>query len=152
MKLPINVMKVEKIAFQNVVRKRFSFHYRDMEKYLDQFLSEIVADGYQLKGPFFYSLNNVPLNEIVDIEMFIPILSGSFYMEGYEFSTYFEVRDLLKTVITGDFATMTEVGFAKLVVVLEENNLEIATPFYHIVPKDGLQYLELLVGYCDKVI
>ncbi|KXT71432.1 hypothetical protein SCRDD08_00079 [Streptococcus cristatus] len=47
---------------------------------------------------------------------------------------------------------MTEVGFAKLIDSLEENDLEMATPFYHVIPKDGLQYLELLVGYTDKVL
>ncbi|MBP2622284.1 DUF5085 family protein [Streptococcus panodentis] len=147
MKLPVDVVKVEKIAFQNVVRKRASFHYSEMDKHLSQFVSELTEAGYQLKGPFFYSLNNVPLNEIVDIEMFMPISNNAFHLEGYKFSTYFEVRDLLKTVVKGDFSAMTEVGFAKLVLSLEENDLEIATPFYHIVPQDGLRYLELLVGY-----
>lgn len=150
MRLPIDVVNVEKIAFQNVVRKRASFHYNEMDKHLHQFISGIVGAGYQIKGPFFYSLNNVPLNEVVDIEMFMPISNDLFQLEGYEFSTYFEVDNLLKTVVQGNLAEMTEVGFAKLVLSLAENELEIATPFYHIVPKDGLQYLELLVSYFKK--
>lgn len=152
MNLPEDVVKVHKIAFQNVVRKRLSFHYSELEKHLEQFVSGIVDTGYQLKGPFFYSLNNVPLNEIVDIEMFMPVSNDIFHLEGYKFSTYFELNNLLKTVVKGDFSSMTEVGFAKLVVSIEVNGLEIATPFYHVLPKDGLQYLELLVGYTDKVL
>lgn len=147
MKLPEDVVKVRRLAFQNVVRKRMSFHYSELEKHLEQFVSGVVDAGYQLKGPFFYSLNNVPLNEIVDIEMFMPVSNDIFQLEGYKFSTYFELNNLLKTVVRGDFASMTEVGFAKLIVSLEENDLEMATPFYHVIPKDGLQYLELLVGY-----
>ena len=35
MKPPENVVKVNKIAFQNVVRQRLSFHYSEMEEHLD---------------------------------------------------------------------------------------------------------------------
>lgn len=147
MKLPVDVVKTGKIAFQNVVRKRMSFHYSEMEKHLSQFTSMLIELGYQPKGPFFYSLNNVPLNEIIDIEMFMPVTNNVFQLEGYEYSTYFEVRNLLKIVVTGDLDTTTEIGYAKLLLSLEENNLDIATPFYHMVPQDGLRYLEIFVGY-----
>ena len=35
MNLPEDVVKVHKIAFQNVVRKRLSFHYSELEKHLE---------------------------------------------------------------------------------------------------------------------
>ena len=47
MKLPENVVKVNKIAFQNVVRQRLSFHYSEMEEHLEQFIKGIVEAGYQ---------------------------------------------------------------------------------------------------------
>ena len=150
MRLPIDVVKVEKIAFQNVVRKKVSFHYNEMDKNLENFISGIIESGYQVKGPFFYSLYNVPLNEIVDLELFVPIWNDYFQLEGYEFSTYFEVDNLLKTVIQGNFTELTEVGFAKLILTLEENDLDIATPFYHIISQGELQYIELFVGYFKK--
>ena len=151
MKLPENVVKVNKIAFQNVVRQRLSFHYSEMEEHLEQFIKGIVEAGYQFKGPFFYSLNNVPLNEVIEIELFMPISNDVFSLKGYNFSTYFEISNLLKTIIKGDLKTLTEIEYAKLIIALEENDLEMVTPFYHVVPKNGLEYLELLVGYSENI-
>ena len=151
MKLPENVVKVNKIAFQNVVRQRLSFHYSEMEEHLEQFIKGIVEAGYQLKGPFFYSLNNVPLNEVIEIELFMPISNDVFSLKGYNFSTYFEISNLLKTIIKGDLKTLTEIEYAKLIIALEESGLEMVTPFYHVVPKNGLEYLELLVGYSENI-
>lgn len=151
MKLPENVVKVNKIAFQNVVRQRLSFHYSEMEEHLEQFIKGIVEAGCQLKGPFFYSLNNVPLNEVIEIELFMPISNDLFSLKGYNFSTYFEISNLLKTIIKGDLKTLTEIEYAKLIIALEKNNLEMVTPFYHVVPKNGLEYLELLVGYSENI-
>lgn len=151
MKLPENVVKVNKIAFQNVVRQRLSFHYSEMEEHLEQFINGIVEAGYQLKGPFFYSLNNVPLNEVIEIELFMPISNDLFSLKGYNFSTYFEISNLLKTIIKGDLKTLTEIEYAKLIIALEKNDLEMVTPFYHVVPKNGLEYLELLVGYSENI-
>ena len=151
MKLPENVVKVNKIAFQNVVRQRLSFHYSEMEEHLEQFIKGIVEAGYQFKGPFFYSLNNVPLNEVIEIELFMPISNDVFSLKGYNFSTYFEISNLLKTIIKGDIKTLTETEYAKLIIALEENDLEMVTPFYHVVPKNGLEYLELLVGYSENI-
>ena len=151
MKLPENVVKVNKIAFQNVVRQRLSFHYSEMEEHLEQFIKGIVEACYQLKGPFFYSLNNVPLNEVIEIELFMPISNDLFSLKGYNFSTYFEISNLLKTIIKGDLKTLTEIEYAKLIIAMEKNDLEMVTPFYHVVPKNGLEYLELLVGYSEKI-
>lgn len=151
MKLPENVVKVNKIAFQNVVRQRLSFHYSEMEEHLEQLIKGIVEAGYQLKGPFFYSLNNVPLNEVIEIELFMPISNDLFSLKGYNFSTYFEISNLLKTIIKGDLKTLTEIEYAKLIIAMEKNDLEMVTPFYHVVPKNGLEYLELLVGYSENI-
>lgn len=151
MKLPENVVKVNKIAFQNVVRQRLSFHYSEMEEHLEQFVKGIVEASYQLKGPFFYSLNNVPLNEVIEIELFMPISNDLFSLKGYNFSTYFEISNLLKTIIKGDLKTLTEIEYAKLIIAMEKNDLEMVTPFYHVVPKNGLEYLELLVGYSENI-
>ena len=85
MKLPIDVVKINHISFQNVVKKRMKFHYSQMEANLDQFISGIVESGYNLEGPFFYSLNNTPLDEIIDVVMFMPISNTICNLDGYEF-------------------------------------------------------------------
>lgn len=152
MKLVPIVREVDKIAYQNVVRKREKFHYLEFEKHFQKFLSDIVDAGYSIKGPVFYSLNNTPLDEMVEIEFFLPILEGVFSLTGYRFSSYFVVESLLKIRIEGNFQVMTEGGYALLLASLEENDLEMNTPFYHILPSDGSEYVELYLGYARKPV
>lgn len=140
----------ESLNFQNVVSKRVKFHYSEMEKYYQDFVSDIVAGGYNLKGPYFYSLNNVPMDEIVDIEMFFPIIENTFVRSGYQFSSYFEVDQMIKTIIVGDFDVDTEQAYAELLATLEFNDLDIATPFYHVYPKSGMKYVDLYLGHYKK--
>lgn len=147
MKLLPEVFTVEKIGFQNVVSKRINFHYSEMEQYYKAFVREIISEGYSLKGPYFYSINNVPTDEMLDIEMFFPIIEDIFKIEGYQYSSYFEINKLIKTIIIGEFDVKTGQAYAKLLTTLEENNLNVETPFYHIFSKDGSEYINLYLGY-----
>ncbi|MGK0551122.1 DUF5085 family protein [Enterococcus faecalis] len=147
MKLLPTVFTAEKIGFQNVVSKRAKFHYSEMEKNYENFVSGIADEGYNVKGPYFYRLNNVSKDEMVDIEMFFPIIENTFEAEGYQFASYFEIKQLFKTIIVGDFDKVTEQSYADLLATLEENNLNVATPFYHIFPQNGSKYVNLYIGY-----
>lgn len=147
MKLLPKVFTADKISFQNVVSKRAKFYYSEMEENYKNFVSGIINEGYNLKGPYFYSLKNVPTDEMIDIEMFFPIIENIFEVEDYQFASYFEITPLLKTIIVGDFDNVTEQSYAELLATLEVNNLNIATPFYHVFPKNGSKYVNLYVGY-----
>lgn len=141
------VVKIPKIGFQNVVSKRETFEYPKIEEFYKDFISEIIDSGYHPKGPYFYSLNNVPENDIVDIEMFLLILENSLDLEGFKFYSYVELNNLVKTIVAGDFKHNTEIAYAELLATLEINNWEIATPFYHVVPTNGSKYINLYLGY-----
>ncbi|MBC1483364.1 DUF5085 family protein [Listeria sp. FSL L7-1509] len=147
MKLLPKVFTADKISFQNVVSKRAKFYYSEIEENYQNFVSGIINEGYNLKGPFFYSLNNVPTDEMIDIEMFFPIIENIFEVEDYQFASYFEITPLLKTIIVGDFDNVTEQSYAELLATLEINNLNIETPFFHVFPKNGSKYVNLYVGY-----
>lgn len=150
MKLIKNVELVNKLAYQNVVRKRAIIHYSGLEEQYKAFVCGIVDAGYTLKGPSLYSLNNVPTDEIVDIEMFFPIVENIFELEGYDFSSYMELKSLVRRIITDNFETVTEYAYTELLSVLEINQLEINTPFYHKIPMNGCKYAEVLLGYRNK--
>lgn len=147
MKLPPKVVTVKKIGFQNVVSKRETFYYTQLEEKYKQFMVDITSAGYRLKGPFFYSMNNVPLDKMVDIELFFPIYDEVFSVENYQFRSYFEINQLVKTIIIGDFETTTEQSYAELLATLEMNKFSIETPFYHVYPKNGSRYVNLYLGY-----
>ncbi|MGO4592448.1 DUF5085 family protein [Leifsonia sp. 2TAF2] len=140
----------QRLAYQNVVSSRLKFHYTEMGEHFDRFAARIAAKGHSPKGPLFYSLNNVPLDEIVDIEMFLPVQEETFAAEdGLRFHSYFEVFPLLTGVVRGNFETQTERVYAELLATLEANSLEINSPFFHVVHKDSSPYALVFVGYRD---
>lgn len=141
----------ERLAFQNVVSSRAKFHYSRMAEHFDAFASRVAASGAEPKGPFFYSLDNVPMDEMVDVEMFLPIRQSGFASgEGLRFHSYFEVSPLLRGVVKGDLETQTELVYAQLLATLEANGLEINTPFYHVVQRDVSPYAVVCVGYVAR--
>lgn len=144
----------EKIAYQNVVSSRKKFHYSEMAEEFKVFVSKIVEEGYTLKGPFFYSLNNIPMDEIVDIEMFFPIYENQFMntekTSNFQFHSYFEIGSVFKGIVAEDFENRTEQIYAELLYTLETNDLEINTPFFHVPAKDGAKYMYIYLGYVSK--
>lgn len=140
----------EKLAYQNVVSRRATFHYSTLGAQLAAFVSDVVRRGGTPKGPYVYSLNNVPLDEITDIEFFLPIREDTFTAEeGTRFHSYFEVGPLVKGIVTGDFEHRTEQVYAQLLAALDGNGLEINAPFFHVLPEDGSKYASVYVGYVD---
>ena len=148
-----NIQVEEKIAFQNVISQRKQVHYKKMDGAFQKFISIVVASGYHLKGPYFYSLNNAPIDEIVDIEMFIPIFENCFDTKNlatFNYHTYFEVGPVLKNSVTESFEKNTEQVYAELLATLEINDLEINTPFFHILPRDKAKYTYIYLGYTSN--
>lgn len=146
----MQVENIDKIAYQNVVSQTKKFYYTEFEKVFQEFVEGIVKTNASIKGPYFYSLNNTPFDELIEIEMFMPIYDTTFESEGYKFQTYYEVGPLMKTQITQNFETTTETAYFYLLKTLEINTLEIHTPFYHIPAKDGSKYIDIYVGYKEK--
>lgn len=151
MKIPFkNIQLEEKIAFQNVVSHRKKFHYKKMGDEFQNFVSSIADSGYTLKGPYFYSLNNTPMNEIVDIEMFFPIYENIFdiyKLPHFCYNSYFEIGPVFRNIVIENFDKNTEQAYAELIETLEINDLEINTPFFHILSEDGSSYTHLFLGY-----
>lgn len=138
----------DRLGYQNVMSSRATFHYSELAERFDAFASMIAATGGEPKGPLFYSLNNVPTNGIVDVEMFLPIRQDAFSGEGaLRFHSYFEVSPLLRGIVTGDFESQTEVVYARLLATLEANNLEMNSPFFHVLQEGALPYAAVYVGY-----
>jgi hypothetical protein len=138
----------ERLGYQNVVSSRKTFHYSELAVRFEEFTSAIAQSGYDPKGPFFYSLNNVPMDEMVDIEMFLPIRQDTFDDEpGLFFHSYFEVSPLLRGVVAGDFENRTEQVYAQLLGIMDANDLVINSPFFHVVQHGVSPFVSVYVGY-----
>jgi hypothetical protein len=148
--LPQDVLFEEQLAYQNVVSRRAKFHYGELDTYLQAFVSDVVAQGATLKEPCFYSLNNVPMDEMTDVEFFLPINESSFVSgEGMRFHSYFEVFPTVRGTVTGDFETRTEYVYALLLASLERRGWEVNAPFFHVFPADGSPYVSVYLGHMD---
>jgi hypothetical protein len=141
----------ERIALQNVVSARATFHYREMADRLEDFASSVTSSRYSAKGPLIYSLNNVPLDEMVDVEMFLPVHEASVPEgDGLLFHSYFEVFPLLRGTVVGDFQTQTEHVYARLLATLEAADLDLNSPFYHVVEREVVPSAAVYVGYVAR--
>ncbi|QIM16230.1 DUF5085 family protein [Leucobacter insecticola] len=138
----------ERLAFQNVVSYRAKFPYEEFGARLEEFLSNVVACGGTLRGPMMYSLNNVPLDEVTDIEFFMPVNETSLEVRGgMRFRTYLQITDLARSVVVGDFERNTEAVYVLLVASLKEAGLEINAPFFHVPARDGAGHMAVYLGY-----
>lgn len=132
---------------ENVVRKRQTFHISEMTERLDSFMNAVQALGLHPNDTLFYSLNNTPYDENVDIEFFLPVKETYVESDEFIFSSYFEMNNMILTTVDNNYETLTEVAYARLLWTLEANNKEIKTPFYHILPIDGSGQGIVFLGY-----
>ena len=132
---------------QNVVRKRKIFHITKLKKELDTFLTAVETAGAHPSGPLVYSLNNVPEDGDMDIEFFLPVEEDYIDIKGMKFSSYFEIDNVILTAINHDYEKLTKEAYTRLLWTLEQNDRELNTPFYHVLPDNEEEKVIILVGY-----
>lgn len=132
---------------RNVIKKRTRFHFSQMEKELELFLETIDQAGGHPDGPVVYSLNNIPYDGYMDIEFFLPLKEEYLDIEGMNFSSYFEVQNMIMITMQGDYEELTKVAYARLLWTLEQNDQAQNTPFYHILDTTGSGSVTVLLGY-----
>ena len=132
---------------QNVLRKRKTFHITELKEEVDAFLTAVETAGAHPSGPLVYSLNNVPEDGNMDIEFFLSVEEDYIEIEGMRFSSYFEIDNIILTAIDRDYEELTKEAYARLLWTLEQNDRELNTPFYHVLPDDGAEKVIILVGY-----
>ena len=67
----------DSIRFTNVISRKYRFHYKEMNDRLEGFMKDIIQQNVTIKGPLFYSILNVPMDEMVHAEFFMPIEEDS---------------------------------------------------------------------------
>lgn len=102
-----------------------------MEEVIQEFITEILDSNGTLKGPLFYSLNNIPKDEIIHIELFMPIEEDMIPLrENQLFHSYFSVEDMISVCLFQTFETRTEVAYRVLIDYMEEHHLKQITPIF----------------------
>lgn len=138
----------DSIRFTNVVSKKYQFYYTDMDKAIKEFLNDIDRKGAIIKGPLFYSLNNVPMDKNMNVELFMPIKQDKFKIDkDMYFHSYFSIEDMVSIYVHANFEKNTEIAYAALLNYMDENKLNQVTPIFHILSGDEtMQYVAVKVG------
>ncbi|MGE6619692.1 DUF5085 family protein [Bacillus mycoides] len=146
------IIEGQSIAYTNVVSKEYYFHYEDMEEAIEHFMSEIVTANLTIKGPMFYALKNIPSDENMYVELFMPVNEDKIpASETLQFRSYYYVDEMLMKRYTGDYEKLTEQVYGEMLQYMEDNNLNLASPIYHVFSGDeSLQYVEVKIAVFNE--
>lgn len=141
------VIEDETLMYRNVVWHTYEIHYSDFDKVIDDFDNKLVAAGLTINGPLFYALHNPPLEEVMLIDMFIPVEQNDVSPQtNLRFQSYYFIDQMLMTRVTGDVEKETEASYEKLFRFIIQNDMQIVSPIYHIFRGDDeLQWVDLKV-------
>lgn len=136
------------IRYSDVLSRKYKFYYKDIEGVMDEFINDVKKSGVKIKGPVFYSINDILSDEIVYGQLFAPIESDDIHIpEGMEFSSYFSIENVISICIYDNFEQNAKAGYENLMNYLKENNLEQVTPVFNIIGGDEyFTYLWLKIG------
>lgn len=123
-----------------------------MKEAIEDFMSEISKVNLTIKGPMFYALKNIPSDGNMYIELFMPVNEDKIPMsETLQFRSYYYVDEMLMKRYTGDYEKLTEQVYGEMLQYMEDNNLNLASPIYHVFSGDeSLQYVEVKIAVFNE--
>lgn len=136
------------IRYTNVVSKKYRFHYSEMKAVLEDFVETIVRQRATIKGPLFYSINNVPTDEWIAGEFFMPIVEDEIERTAnLSFHSYFYIESMISHRLFTRFQAFTEVSYRLLLDFIEHRGWIQATPIFHVLSGDEtLMYVTIKIG------
>ncbi|BCN31966.1 DUF5085 family protein [Anaeromicropila herbilytica] len=142
----------DSIRYTNVVSKNYAFHYNDMKEVLDEFGSEIKKLNLHKNGPLFYSMKNVPMDEIMSVELFMPVVEENITLpDTMYYHSYYSVENMMSTTVWKDYEQDTELAYSALLTLMNQSSLNQTTPMYHVIfSDDSFSYMQVKVGYEKK--
>lgn len=138
----------DSIRYTNVLSRKYRFHYKDMYEAMEDFLKDIGSLQVDVNGPLFYSLNNVPLDEVMNVEFFIPVVQSNLpNVDDMLFHSYFSIENMVSLNVVDHLETNTEIAYKLLFEYMEEKKKTQVTPIFHILSgDDSLQYMAIKIG------
>ncbi|MBD7910199.1 DUF5085 family protein [Clostridium cibarium] len=142
----------DNLRFSNVVSKKVNFYYKNMEEEVNNFFKSITSKKLSAKGPFFYSINSLPMAEQVEGEFFMPIHEDLIFdLYDLDFHSYYSIENMVSTCIYEDIENNTELAYFNLITYINDNNLYQITPIFHIVSGDSsMRYVFVKIGVTER--
>ena len=128
------VIEYETIMHKNVVWHTYEIHYSQLNQALEDFNEKLVGAGLTVKGPLFYALYNIPLDERILIDIYMPVEQSYVSADKTDlmFQSYFYMDDMLMTRVINNFEMKTEHALAGLLQYAVLEGYEIISPIFHI--------------------
>lgn len=142
------VLLGDSIRYTNVISKRYRYHYRDMNEVMESFINDVVKANGTVKGPLFYAIHNVPLDEMLNAEFFMPVYEDRVDLQDdMKFHSYFNIEGMVTYCVFDQFETSTEAAYGILMQYMETSGLRQTTPIFHVVSGDQSQpYIFIKIG------
>ncbi|MFD0588497.1 DUF5085 family protein [Paenibacillus sp. GCM10027627] len=146
------VLLGDSIRYTNVISKRYRYHYSDTNDVMESFLNDVGDTKATIKGPLFYSINNLPMDEMVNAEFFMPVYENQVETrENMYFHSYYNIEDMITFCIHDQFETATEEAYGALMHYMDQNGLQQVTPIFHIISGDrSLAYVNIKIGIAPE--
>lgn len=122
----------DSLKFSRVISKKIYIEYKDLKGEMEQFLFDINSSGATPTGHFFYSLNNIPLDGKIAIELFCPIRNSDFKLSSnLQFHSYYSIDNMISYCLYANIEKNVEVAYGILLKYINIYGLEQVTPFFH---------------------
>lgn len=134
------VIENETIMHKNVVWHTYEIHYSQLNVALDDFNEKLVNAGLTVKGPLFYALYNIPFDERILIDIYMPVEQSYVSAEKTDlmFQSYFFIDDMLMTRVNNNFEINTEHALDELLRYAIQQEYQIISPIFHIFRGDNV--------------
>ena len=121
------------IAHRNVVSKYYNVAPEEIDDAIMDFHKILKDNGFHPIGLMFYAIIFEPTDDMMTIEVFIPIEEDRFDIRTNEqmyFRSYFNVKSMIMTRMLGEFETESPKKYRELVTYIRRNGLEQRTPLF----------------------
>ncbi|MFZ7946300.1 MULTISPECIES: DUF5085 family protein [Bacillaceae] len=138
----------DSIRFANVLSRKYRFHYLDMNEALEDFLHDIGSHKGTVRGPLFYSIHNIPSDEVINAEFYMPMEEDWIEpMADMRFHSFYSIENMISLCIAENLEVKTEAAYKLLFEYMKEYSLEQATPIFHVISGDeNFQYSFIKIG------
>lgn len=141
------IFKNDNICYMNVYSKIDLCHYEQIGNCMGAFLETLKKAKVERCGNFFYSLNQILEDGILEIQMFQPAKDYfEVQDEKVQFFSYYYINQMLSSVILDDYDKI-EWKYAEIMKYMENNHVKAATNFYNEIGKIGAKrYVIVKIG------
>lgn len=146
------IVEQHHIAYTNVVSKYYQFVPEEIDIAIKDFQSILEKEGYHPDGRMLFTILSDPTSEVMQAEIFLPILESNFTISDEEQQAYFRscfsVKPMVMTRLMDDFEAASQVKFWELMHYIRQNGLEQKTPVFveYKTSHMGRRYVEMSVG------